>query len=106
MMPHPIHEPVVKAARQAIDLMDEFMRNRIDQTTYYNRLKALEVNSLLERHQDDFKHNPQLVHYLDALMILSSLQHEMDFQVAEYGANVASEDIRMLQELLQKFSTG
>ncbi|MBI5602516.1 MAG: hypothetical protein HY879_04100 [Deltaproteobacteria bacterium] len=103
MMPHPIHEPVVKAAHQAIDLMDGFLRDRIDQATYFDRLKALEVNSLLERYQDDFKHNPQLVYYLDALMILSSLQQELDFQVAEYGASVASEDIRMLQELLQKF---
>lgn len=105
MVSHPIHEPVVQVTHQAIDLMDGFLRDRIDLTTYFDRLKALEVNSLLEQYQDDFKHNPQLVYYLDALMILSSLQQEMDFQVAEYGANVAAEDIRMLKDLLHKFST-
>ena len=46
---------------------------------------------------------PKMVYYLDALMIISSLQHELDFQVAEYGVNVASEDIKMLRELLSKF---
>ena len=35
-------------------------------------------------------------------MIISSLQHELDFQVAEYGVNVASEDIKMLKDLLPK----
>jgi hypothetical protein len=37
----------------------------------------------------DFKKNAGLVYYLDALMLLSSLQDELDFQVAEYGTNVA-----------------
>ena len=51
----------------------------------------------------DGARDPDLVHYLNALMMLSSLQHELDFQVAEYGANVASEDISMLKDLLLKF---
>jgi hypothetical protein len=36
-------------------------------------------------------------------MLLSSLQQELEFQVAEYGANVASEDIKCLRELMEKF---
>jgi hypothetical protein len=37
-------------------------------------------------------------------MLLSSLQHEFEYQVAEYGANVASEDMKCLRELLAKLT--
>jgi hypothetical protein len=44
-----------------------------------------------------------MIYYLDALMLLSSLQQQLDFQVAEYGEIVASEDMKCLRELLDKF---
>jgi hypothetical protein len=59
---------------------------------------------LLDAHQEAFKREAGAVAYLDALMMISSLQHELDFQVAEYGASVASEDIKMLRELLPKLT--
>jgi hypothetical protein len=102
-MTHPMHQQVAELTRQAIDLMDAFMRDKIDLKDYAQRLRQLDADSLLDRYQTDFKQNPGLVHYLNALMMLSSLQQELDFQVAEYGANVASEDIRMLKDLLLKF---
>ncbi len=103
-MPHAIHQPVVELVQTAIHVMDTFMRGRIDLETYAQKLQELDVESLMARYQQDFKQDAELVHYLDALMILSSLQHELDFQVAEYGANVASEDISMLKELLERFA--
>jgi hypothetical protein len=102
-MTHPINQPVYDLVQQAIGFMDDFLRDRIDLPTYAEKLKDLDADSLLERYRHDFKQDPGLVYYLDALMILSSLQHELDFQVTEYGASVASEDIRMLTDLLQKF---
>lgn len=54
-------------------------------------------------HESEFKSDSKLVYYLDALMLLSSLQHELDFQVAEYGVSVALEDMRNLEELMKKF---
>jgi hypothetical protein len=98
-----LHQKVVDLVHQAIEIMDDLMRDKIDLQDYAQRLKALDAESLMEAHQQDFKQNPQMVYYLDALMIISSLQHELDFQVAEYGYNVASEDIKMLKELLPKF---
>ena len=102
-MPHPIHDAVVAVVEDAISLMDEFMRDHIELPEYSKRLNALDVESILVRFEADFRNDVSLVYYLDALMILSSLQHELDFQVAEYGGNVASEDIKMLRELLAKF---
>jgi len=98
-----LHQAVVELVHQAIGIMDDLMRDRIDMQAYASSLKTLDAESLLEAHQQDFKRDPKTVYYLDALMIISSLQHELDFQVAEYGANVASEDIKMLKELLPKF---
>jgi hypothetical protein len=98
-----LHQSVVDLIHQTIGIMDELMRERIDLQEYASRLKALDADSLLETYQQDFKQDPKIVYYLDTLMIISSLQHELDFQVAEYGANVASEDIKMLRELLPKF---
>jgi hypothetical protein len=83
--------------------MDDLMREKIDISAYASNLKTLDAESLLVANQEAFKKKPKLVYYLDALMIISSLQHELDFQVAEYGVNVASEDIKMLKELLPKF---
>jgi hypothetical protein len=103
-MPHAIHQPVVALVQTAIGIMDDFLRDRIDLETYSRRLQEIDVESLMALHQQDFKQEPDLVHYLDALMILSSLQHELDFQIAEYGANVASEDISMLKELMERFT--
>ena len=102
-MAHSIHQPVVNLVHQAIGLMDDLLREKIDLPAYASGLKALEADALLDANQKDLKSDPKLVYYLDALMIISSLQHELDFQVAEYGANVASEDIKMLKELLPKF---
>lgn len=98
-----LHQSVVDLVHQAIGIMDDFMRDKIDMQSYAGSLKALDADSLLEAYRQDFKQNPKTVYYLDALMIISSLQHELDFQVAEYGANVASEDIKMLKDLLPKF---
>lgn len=97
-----LHQSVVDMIHQAIGYMDELMRDELDLEDYAKGLKSLDADSLLETYQEDFKTNPDLVHYLDALMIISSLQHELDFQVAEYGVNVASEDIKMLKDLLPK----
>lgn len=99
-----LHQRVVDLVHQATGIMDELMREKIDLTTYSRRLKALDADGLLDAHQEAFKREAGLVAYLNALMMISSLQHELDFQVAEYGANVASEDIKMLRELLPKLT--
>ena len=102
-MPHPMHESVVTIVEKAIELIDRFMRNQIDQEEYVNILGSLEADEILSKYQDDFKSDPGLVYYLDALMLLDSLKNQLDFQVAEYGANVAQEDMKYLKELMRKF---
>ncbi len=102
-MTHPIHAPAVSLVEQAIALLDQWLRDRLTQEEFAARLRALEVVPLMEQYQEDFKRDASLVYYLDALMLLSSLQHELEFQVAEYGSNVASEDIKCLRELRDKF---
>jgi len=98
-----MHDAVVAVVEDAMSLMDEFMRDHIELPEYSDKLRALDVENILLKYEADFRNDASLVYYLDALMILSSLQHELDFQVAEYGGNVASEDIKMLRELLTKF---
>jgi hypothetical protein len=98
-----LHQSVVDLVHQAIGFMDELMRDKIDVEVYARGLKTLDADGLLAAYQKDFKQNPKFVYYLDALMIISSLQQELDFQMAEYGVNVASEDIKMLRDLLPKF---
>jgi hypothetical protein len=98
-----LHQSVVDIVHQAIGFMDDLMRDKIDVQEYSRSLRTLDVDSLLATYQQNFRQKPKMVYYLDALMIISSLQHELDFQVAEYGVNVASEDIKMLRELLPKF---
>ncbi len=102
-MVHSLHQSVVDMVHQAIGYMDELMRDKIDIEAYARGLKTLDSDGLLTAYQADFKRNPGLVYYLDALMIISSLQQELDFQIVEYGVNVASEDVKMLRELLPKF---
>lgn len=102
-MTHPIHNPTVQIINGAVELMDDFLRARIDLDVYSRKLSTFDVDSLLEKYTEDLKKDAQLVYYLDALMLLSSLQQELDFQVTEYGASVASEDMKCLRELLAKF---
>ena len=97
-----LHQSVVEMVHQAVGFMDDLLREKIDLDAYSHSLKSLDADGALAEFQKNFKKDPKLVYYLDALMIISSLQHELDFQVAEYGANVASEDIKMLKELLPK----
>jgi len=99
-----MHESVIAVVRQAIALMDDLLRYRVEVDEYADSLGELDVDSILTAYEDDFKRDAGLVYYLDALMLLSSLQHELEFQVAEYGTNVALEDMRNLQELQKKFS--
>jgi hypothetical protein len=98
-----LHQSVVEIVHRAIGFMDDLMRDKIDVQAYARSLRTLDVDSLLATYQQNFRQDPKMVYYLDALMIISSLQQELDFQVAEYGVNVASEDIKMLRELLPKF---
>jgi len=98
-----MHQPVVDLIHKAAELMDNLLRARIDLEEYSKQLGLLETDGILEQYSEDFKKDASLVYYLDALMLLSSLQHELDFQVAEYGANVAQEDLRNLRELMDKF---
>jgi hypothetical protein len=102
-MAHPMHESVVELIHRARALMDRLLRDHIDIREYAEKLRSLDVDSVLVAHEHDFKNDAGLVYYLDALMLLSSLQHELEFQVAEYGSNVALEDMRNLEELLKKF---
>jgi hypothetical protein len=102
-MAHPMHESVVDLAHKAIALMDDLLRDRIDLDEYSAKLRALDVDSVMTAYEADFKIDVKLVYYLETLMLLSSLQHELDFQVAEYGANVALEDMRNLEELMGRF---
>jgi len=88
-MTHPIHDPTVQIINEAIILMDQFMRDQIDLDVYGRKLRAFDVDSLLEEYQEDFRKDARLVYYLDTLMVLSSLQQELDFQVAEYGYSIA-----------------
>jgi len=104
-MTQSIHQKSIKLAQQAIDSMDDLMRARIDLDIYKQRLDSLVVDEVLDQFPKDFKQDPKLVYCLEILMILSSLQRELEFQVAEYGASVASEDIRMLTDLLHKLTT-
>jgi hypothetical protein len=97
-----MHESVVDLIHQAVGLMDGLLRFRIESSEYSEKLRALNVDGVMTAYIEDFKRDPGLVYYLDALMLLSSLQHELDFQVAEYGENVALEDMRNLQELQDK----
>jgi hypothetical protein len=99
-----LHQSVVDMIHQVTDLMDRLMRDAIDLGAYTEGLKSLDPDGLLDAYQKDLMQNPDLVHYLNALMMISSLQQELDFQVAEYGVNVASEDIKMLKDLLPKLS--
>jgi hypothetical protein len=103
-MAHPMHDSVVGLVQKAMTLMDRLLRGQVDIEGYSGQLKALDVDSVLVAHEPEFKEDAGLVYYLDALMLLSSLQHELAFQVAEYGSNVALEDMRNLEELLKKFS--
>ncbi|MCF8129177.1 MAG: hypothetical protein K9N10_11730 [Deltaproteobacteria bacterium] len=102
-MTHPIHDPTVQIINEAIILMDQFMRERIELDVYHQKLVMLDVDDLLEMYKEDFKKDAKMIYYLDALMLLSSLQQQLDFQVAEYGESVASEDMKCLRELLAKF---
>ena len=103
-MANGIHQSTVDLVHRAIGLMDDLMREKIDPAEYARRLGTLDADALLAAYQAHFRRDPELVYCLDALMIISSLQHELDFQVAEYGVNVASEDIHMLKELLPKLN--
>jgi hypothetical protein len=102
-MQHPMHETVVELVEKAIGLMDAYLRDRLELSEYSSKLKELDADSVLDKYKDEFKSDVRLIYYLDALMMLSSLQNELDFQVAEYGGNVATEDIKMLREMLHKF---
>lgn len=104
-MTHPTHQPVVDIINQAIGMMDDFIRMKIDLYGYSQKLREIDVDYFLEKYKTDFKKDRQLIYYLDSLMLLSSLQHQLDFQIAEYGANAASEDITCLGKILDKFPT-
>ena len=102
-MTHPMHKLIVDIINEVNVLMDDSMRMNVELEGYSQKLRAFDVDSLLVEYKEDFKKDAQLVYYLDALMLLSSLQQQLDFQVTEYGASVASEDMKCLRELLDKF---
>jgi hypothetical protein len=104
-MPQSIHHVAIETAERAIDMMDDLLRDKIDLDAYTLQLSTLDVDSVLDGFDRNFKQDPKLIYCLEIFMIISSLQHQLVFQVAEYGVNVASEDIRMLKDLLNQLKT-
>lgn len=102
-MAHVMHKPVVDLAQKAIYIMDRLLKRQIDLDEYTARIKGLNVDDVMATYRDDLRSDPALIYYLDALMLLSSLQVELDFQVAEYGINAAIDDKKNLEELLRRF---
>jgi len=98
-----MHDSVVEVAKEAIELMDRVLTRRMGVDEFKSRIKELDVDSIIEAYRRDLMKDARLVYYLDALMLLSSLQQEIDFQVAEYGIDAAMEDRKNLKELLGKF---
>ena len=78
-MTHPIHDPTVQIINEAVQLMDDFLRDRIDLDDYRRKLLLFDVDSLLETYMEDFKKDARMIYYLDALMLLSSLQQRTRF---------------------------
>jgi len=54
-MANMMHTKVVEQVNRAIQLMDDFLRNKIDTEGYLASLKQLDVDEILEVYADDFK---------------------------------------------------
>ncbi len=61
-MTHPMHESVTSLVQQAVVLMDDLLRFRIELSEYSEKLKALDVDSVMVcAYQDEIKTDPKLV---------------------------------------------
>ena len=100
-----MHDAVVDVVKKAIRLMDRVLRRQLNAEQYKAGIDELDVDSLMVTYKDDFKSDSSLIYYMDALMLIASLQREFDFELAEYGLNVALDDRKNLEELLRKFPT-
>jgi hypothetical protein len=102
-MTHAMHDAVVDVVKKAIRLMDRVLRRQLNAEEYKAAINELDVDSIMATYREEFKSNPSLIYYLDALMLVASLQRELDFEVAEYGLNVALDDKKNLEDLLRRF---
>jgi hypothetical protein len=102
-MTHAMHDVVVDVVKKAVRLMDRVLRRQMNAEQYKAAINELDVDSIMATYKEKFKSDLSLIYYLDALMLISSLQRELDFEVAEYGLNVALDDKKNLEELLRSF---
>jgi hypothetical protein len=83
--------------------MDRVLKRQLNAEQYMAAIKEVDVDSIMTAHREEFTRDPGLIYYMDALMLISSLQWELEYTVAEYGLNAALDDKKNLEDLLGRF---
>ena len=82
-------------------LLKGVMLQKVDREILEWGLKEVNASGLLDKYADRVTASPEYVHLFNLLILVSSLQGQLDFQIREYGIDSLKDDLAEINTSLQ-----
>ncbi len=93
---------VTEIIKEAVKVLYDYLRGLKSTKEVLNEINNLRVNDLLRKYWNELIKNEKYADFLEALLIISSIARELEFQEKEYGLDSVKEDIESLAKLYLK----
>jgi hypothetical protein len=95
-------EDITRLGMRAAVLLRGVLVKKVDRETLAWGLAELRASELLAKYFDRLIESPELVHLLNVLHLVYSLEGQLDYQIQEYGLDSVKDDMQELNASLQQ----
>ncbi len=93
-MGQPINEVVIKAGKEALALLHQFVAGRLTREELSSCLAGLDTDGIVSAYWPELTEEARFVPHWQVLQTLRGLMEELDYQLREYGESTIYEDIK------------
>jgi hypothetical protein len=86
---------------RAAILLKGVMVKEVNRETLEWGLGEINASTLLDKYADRVTSNPEYVHLFNLLVLVSSLEGQLDFQISEYGIDSLKDDLEEINTSLR-----
>ena len=92
---------ITQMGMRAAVLLKGVMIKKVNRETLEWGLGEINATSLLYKYVETLRANPEYVQLLNLLVLVSSLQEQLDFQIREYGIDSVKDDLEEINASLR-----
>jgi hypothetical protein len=92
---------ITQMGLRAAVLLKGVMLQKVDREILEWGLEEINASALLDKYANTVTANPEYVQLFNLLILVSSLQGQLDFQIREYGIDSVKEDLEEINTSLR-----